>query len=101
MRKKKLNLLKFALPHNLAREFKEQMLMRNYNGSLVVDHTARIITITVETHKQNSNMLQDNNNNDDGDGDDDEEMQPKRNKRLANTNKRIIQDLKGKFKNFI
>lgn len=69
--------------------------MRNYNGSLVVDHTARAITLSVETHKGNLNIENENENGDDV------QIQSQHNKRLASksqrTNKRVVQDLKGNF----
>lgn len=83
-----MNLLKFALPHNLAREFKEQMMMRNYNGSLIVDHNVRVITLSVETHKVS--------NDNDNVEDEEERTRLQRNKKQR-TNKRVIQDLKGKL----
>lgn len=70
------------------------MMMRNYKGTLKVDHENRVILIRVATHKNASEAGPSNEN-----GMETDEDSEKENRYGAKQRKQRVQDLKGKQTN--
>lgn len=90
----KIELPKRNLPKKLSTAFERQMMMRNYKGTLKVDHDNRVIIISVATHKIASDPPSNNNSN--RECEDGSEKENCYNGAIAKQRRQRVQDLKGK-----